>query len=453
MFNTIIQTAPSSSQNHTQSRHHPAQHTFTVLPASLGATGIPHILQGSLVSQGGVIVTQPVMANGIQVSSAPVALAVTPKPQAAARPMMQARPAAALMADKGINMMVGAVGSSSTGTISSSKSSRSGAGGGTSSVISSSQASVINLSLGGSSHTKVSSVNGKHAATSDSNGTSHPSAARGSGDSTNTDVIKAANIGGVQSDSKVTTDSQTGDDGQKSKDTNGSRNKNTASTDDVDPTASDSPIKMDESSSPASQSSSPSPSASSSSRGVNAFLDPTYYKGKKSQEQLGALKDSFLANQFPDQDEVERLISLTGLTVREVRKWFSDRRYHFRNLKGPRCGTGGQSKSAAGAGSSAGTPASGTAGSANPVDLSESSGGGGNSGAKTPQHSSAPLSPPATHTPTSPTTPSRRLPRPPSPDFTAIRYKERDPHQVRLHLRSAVRSYVLFLQVIYVVIV
>ena len=187
---------------------------------------------------------------------------------------------------------------------------------------------------------------------------------------------------------------------------------------------------MEDASSPASKSSSPAPASSctpGSRTPVNAFLDPSFYKGKKSQEQLNALKDSFQVSQFPDQEEVDRLIALTGLTVREVRKWFSDRRYHFRNLKGTRSSTGGQNKSAAGAGSSSGTPGSGAAGSANPVDLSESS---SNSGAKTPQHSSAPLSPTATLTPTSPTTPSRRLPRPPSPDFTAIRYKEREPHQV-----------------------
>ncbi|XP_056241192.1 zinc fingers and homeoboxes protein 3 [Seriola aureovittata] len=455
MFNTIIQTAPSSSQNHTQSHHSPAQHTITVLPASLGATGIPHILQGSLVSQGGVIVTQPVMANGIQVSSAPVALAVTPKPQAAARPMMQARPAAALVADKGVSMVVGTVGSSSTGSniISSSNSSRSG-GGGTSSIISSSQASVINLSLGSSNHGngRVSTVNGKHRSANadckdktNSNVTSHVNAK-------NTDISKASNTSLLQSDNKVTTESKNtidsksvnsnskaGSEGQRSKDTNGSSNKNNtnnASTDDVDPTTSDSStIKMEDASSPASKSSSPSPAAPSSSTPgsrtpVNAFLDPNFYKGKKSQEQLNALKDSFQVSQFPDQEEVDRLIALTGLTVREVRKWFSDRRYHFRNLKGSRTSTGAQTKSsnAAGTGSGSSTPGSGTAGSVNPVDLSESS---SNSGAKTPQHSSAPLSPTATQTPTSPTTPSRRLPRPPSPDFTAIRYKEREPHQVK----------------------
>ncbi|XP_039655431.1 zinc fingers and homeoboxes protein 3 [Perca fluviatilis] len=453
MFNTIIQTAPSSSHNQSQSNHSPAQHTITVLPASLGATGIPHILQGSLVSQGGVIVTQPVMANGIQVSSAPVALAVTPKPQAAARPMMQARPAAALVADKGISMVVGTVGSSSsTGSniISSSSSSRSGRGG-TSSIITSSQASVINLSLGGSnlSDAKVSSVNGKHNSAnadcnnkSNSNITSHVNAK-------NLNISKANNTSSVKSDNKVTTGSKnttdnrsnnkTGSDGHKSKDTNGSSNKNnttSTSADDVDTATSNSPaIKMEEASSPASKSSSPSPAAPLSSTlgsqtPVNAFLDPSFYKGKKSQGQLNTLKDSFQVSQFPDQEEVDRLIALTGLTVREVRKWFSDRRYHFRNLKGTRSSTGGQNKSGtgAGAGSASSTPGSGNAGSANPVDLTESS---CNSGAKTPQHNSAPLSPTASQTPTSPTTPSRRLPRPPSPDFTAIRYKEREPHQVK----------------------
>ncbi|XP_029291845.1 zinc fingers and homeoboxes protein 3 [Cottoperca gobio] len=420
MFNTIIQTAPSSSQQH--SHHGTAQHTITVLPASLGATGIPHILQGSLVNQGGVIVTQPVMANGIQVSSAPVALAVTPKPQAAARPMMQARPAAALVADKGINMVVGMVGSSNTGSNISSNSSRSGRGG-MSSIITSSQACVINLSLGSSSlsNAKVSSVNGKQSSANVNYNNKSNSNVTSFVKTKNIEFSKASNTSIVKSDNKVTTESsKTGSDRQKSKDSNGSSKQNdttSTSTDDVDPVNSDSPtIKMEEASSPVSKCPSPSPG---SRMPVNAFLDPSFYKGKKSQEQLNTLKDSFQVSQFPDQEEVDRLIALTGLTVREVRKWFSDRRYHFRNLKGSRSSTGGQSKS--------GT-AAGAGGSANPVDLSDSS---SNSGAKTPLHSSAPLSPSASQTPTSPTTPSRRLPRPPSPDFTAIRYKEREPHQLK----------------------
>ncbi|XP_034063333.1 zinc fingers and homeoboxes protein 3 [Gymnodraco acuticeps] len=413
MFNTIIQTAPASSQNHIHSHQTSTHHTFTVLPASLGATGIPHFLQGSLLSQGGVI-----MANGIQVSSTPLALAVTPKPQAAARPM-QARPAAALVADKGVSMVVGTGGSSSTGSniISSSNSSRSGRGG-TSSIITSSQASVINLSLGGS-NARVSSVNGKQSSAnynnkSNSNVTSYVNAK-------NTDFSKANKTNVVKSDNKGSTESSR--EGQKSKDANVSSIKN--DTHDVETTTSSSPaIKMEEASSPISKSPSPSPASRMS---LNAFLDPSFYKGKKSQEQLNHLKDSFLVCQFPDQEEVDRLIALTGLTVREVRKWFSDRRYHFRNLKGSRSSTGAQSKAGA-AGSASGTAGGGAAGGAQPVDLSESS---SNSESKTPQHSSAPLSPTASQTPTSPTTPSRRLPRAPSPDFTAIRYKEREPHQLK----------------------
>ncbi|XP_044296200.1 zinc fingers and homeoboxes protein 3 isoform X2 [Varanus komodoensis] len=65
-----------------------------------------------------------------------------------------------------------------------------------------------------------------------------------------------------------------------------------------------------------------------------AFLDPNLYKNKKSYEQLSALKDSFCRNQFPGHVEVERLTKITGLSTRDVRKWFSDRRYHCRNIRG-----------------------------------------------------------------------------------------------------------------------
>lgn len=432
MFNTIIQTAPSSSQNQTQSQCSPAPQTITVLPASLGATGIPHILQGSLVSQGGVIVAPPVLANGIQVSSAPVALAVTPKPQAAAHPMLQARPAAALVADKGVGMVVGTVGSSSTGsTVVSSTSSQSGGG------VVSSLTSVINLSLSHSS-AKTNVINGKRGgASTDCSDKTHSTvnshatnAERGKANSGS--IVKGD--AAVMVDSKNATDSNSNDSNGKSgssaeKDKDGDdTDDNTTSTnvDEADRSTTDSPtIRMDEASSPVSKSSSPSPAATSSSASgsrtpINAFLDPSFYKGKKSQEQLGALKDSFQLCQFPDQDEVERLITLTGLTVREVRKWFSDRRYHFRNLKGIRSGTGAPSKSGTATGTGSGSSTPGSGGSGNSHDQSD-----------TPQQNSSPVSPTPSQTPTSPTTPSRRLHRAPSPDFTAIRYKEREPHQVR----------------------
>lgn len=410
MFNTIIQTAPSSSQ----SLNSHAQHTIAVLPASLGTTGLPQILQGSIVSQAGVIVTQPVMANGIQVSSAPVALALTPKPQAAARPMMQARPAAALVADKGISMVVGTVGSSSAGrnVVSPSNTGRNGS----SCNSNSSQSSVINLSLG-NSKTKI--VNGKH---------------KGSkAESQNNGIVKGSSD--CKNDKSSTTSILQNDNTDRKSNNGTSKDTEGMNIDEAHSSASNSPnIRMEDAASPASKSSSPSPAAPSSSTSgsktpVNAFMDPSFYKGKKSQEQLGALKDSFQINQFPDQEEVDRLIALTGLTVREVRKWFSDRRYHLRNLKGSKGTPGGQSKAASGAANGQSTPGGSSTGSANPLDLSTD--GSSTPDPKTAPHMPAPQSPPASQTPTSPTTPSRRQPRPPSPDFTAIRYKEREPHQVK----------------------
>lgn len=419
MFNTIIQSAPSSSQTQSQSQCSPAPQTITVLPASLGAGGIPHILQGSLVGQGGVIVAPPVIANGIQVSSAPVALAVTPKPQAAAHPIMQARPAAALVADKGVGMVVGTVGSSSsTGSaVVTSNSSQTGGG------VISSQTSVINLSLS-QSGAKTNGVGGKRG------GSSAVCSSAANSHATNAETGRAGHASAGKSDARAVADSKSATDSdsnasfgkssfsaEKGKDGDDTDDNTTGSNlDEADRSLGDSPtLRMDEPSSPASKSSSPSPAATSSSTSgsrtpLSAFLDPSFYKGKKSQEQLGALKDSFQLCQFPDQDEVERLIALTGLTVREVRKWFSDRRYHFRNLKGARASTGGPSKSSGGAGN----------GGAGPHDQND-----------TALQNSSPVSPTPSQTPTSPSTPSRRLPRAPSPDFTAIRYKEREPHQVR----------------------
>lgn len=383
MFNTIIQAAPSNGQQQRQTHHTTTQPTITVL----GTTGIPHILQGSLVGQGGVIVTQPMMANGIQVSSAPVALAVTPKPQAAAKPTMQARPAAALVADKGISMVLGTVGSSSSGNCSSSSSSNASTSSGSSSISSTSslcsQASVI--SIGSSSPAKSKSnskvkVNtpGTNVTCIQNNGNIGKS--EGKGNSEAKSNINSKDILSTASTTPTTTSAST------------------TTTDSAVPSKSDSPISMN-----------------SRIFSTTNFLDPSFNKIKKSQEQLAALKESFLVSQFPNQEEVDRLISLTGLSVREVRKWFSDRRYHFRNLKGSRSSGGGQTVTS-GSISQLDTLAA--------VDLSENS--SPPERPKTPQQS--PLSPSQT---SSPPTPTRRPPRPPSPDFTAIRYKERDPHQVR----------------------
>ncbi|XP_036389995.1 zinc fingers and homeoboxes protein 3 [Megalops cyprinoides] len=398
MFNTIIQTAPSTPQQQPQPRqthHNPAQHTITVLPASLGPSGIPQILQGSIVGQGGVIVTQPVVANGIQVSSAPMALAVTPKPQTAAKPMMQARPAAALVADKGASVVVGAVGSSSSGVSVISSSSSSGA----SSVISCSNNNITrNTSIITIAGGNNSSSSGSNTVTNTSSNTvSNIGSNIGSNTVSNTVSNNASNNSKNNSNNNSTA-SCTNSTGSSSSSSNNSSSNSGNSND----------SSVGSNSSKAADSQPPVVSTSHSSRTLpSTFLDPSFYKNKKSQEQLSTLKQSFNRSQFPGQEEVERLTKITGLSVREVRKWFSDRRYHYRNLKGSRSAAGG--------------PFSGNS----LLDLTDSS-----ASTESPKPNQHPQSPPPQQQ-TSPPTPSRRAPRQQTPDFTAIRYKERDPQQVR----------------------
>ncbi|NP_001006839.1 zinc fingers and homeoboxes protein 3 [Xenopus tropicalis] len=62
-----------------------------------------------------------------------------------------------------------------------------------------------------------------------------------------------------------------------------------------------------------------------------SLYDSTSNRSKKSRQQLTALKNSFYRSQFPSHGEVARLTKITGLNTRDVRKWFSDKRYHWRN--------------------------------------------------------------------------------------------------------------------------
>lgn len=136
-----------------------------------------------------------------------------------------------------------------------------------------------------------------------------------------------------------------------------------------------------------------------------AFLDANIYKNKKSHEQLSALKGSFCRNQFPGQSEVEHLTKVTGLSTREVRKWFSDRRYHCRNLKGSRIMMPGD-------------PTSIIIDSVPEVPF--------------PPVSKAPEAPGIPTAATLATHPSaRRQSWHQTPDFTPTKYKERAPEQLR----------------------
>ncbi|XP_068199722.1 zinc fingers and homeoboxes protein 3 isoform X2 [Antennarius striatus] len=330
MFNTIIQTAPSSAQKQTQSHRAQAQHTITVLPASLGSAGIPHILQGSLVSQGGVIVTQPVMTNGIQVSSAPVALAVAPKAQAAARPMMQARPAAALVADKGISMVVETVGSSITG-----------------SNVTNSEASAINLSLasGNHSNTKIKALETSFSQDSEPSG---------------------EEVDRLRSETKMTRREIHGWFSDRKKKLAIERKKEEALQEAMegvevngeDRQRDDSPgelkvnpikinlkmLKVTEASSKAEgdglDGSAVAPQAP---QGATPSLStpvphkashtpkPATVRGKKTLEQLELLKNVYVHTQWPSAAQYDELISGTGLARPEVVRWFGDCRYMQKN--------------------------------------------------------------------------------------------------------------------------
>ncbi|XP_042560989.1 zinc fingers and homeoboxes protein 3-like isoform X1 [Clupea harengus] len=143
-------------------------------------------------------------------------------------------------------------------------------------------------------------------------------------------------------------------------------------------------------------------------------LDSFLSKAKKSQEQLEALKKSYVHCQFPNQNEVEELMAATGLTMREVRKWFSDGRYHDRTVKGSQSSLEMHSEDPL---PSSAIPS---------LDLADNSMRNGPTSQPT-------LSPPPPtllkqQVPVSAT--PHKVPRVPSPDSTAVYYKERDPLQL-----------------------
>uniref|UniRef100_A0A8D0BGU2 Zinc fingers and homeoboxes 3 n=1 Tax=Salvator merianae TaxID=96440 RepID=A0A8D0BGU2_SALMN len=135
-----------------------------------------------------------------------------------------------------------------------------------------------------------------------------------------------------------------------------------------------------------------------------AFLDSSMFKNKKSYEQLSALKDSFSKNQFPGHSEVERLTKITGLSTRDVRKWFSDRRYYCRNVGSGKVVHAGD----------------------NTIIIDSVPEITFTSSPKTvPEVPSTPAATPVVHTPT------RRQSWHQTPDFSATKYKERAPEQLK----------------------
>lgn len=72
---------------------------------------------------------------------------------------------------------------------------------------------------------------------------------------------------------------------------------------------------------------------SASSSGASLGLDGGATKPKKSKEQLAELKASYGRRQFATEAEISRLMQVTKLSKRAIKKWFSDTRYNQRNSK------------------------------------------------------------------------------------------------------------------------
>ncbi|XP_010898797.2 zinc fingers and homeoboxes protein 1 [Esox lucius] len=75
----------------------------------------------------------------------------------------------------------------------------------------------------------------------------------------------------------------------------------------------------------------PDPSTSDTASPLSP--DPLGARPKKSKEQLAELKASYLRRQFATEAEISRLMKVTNLTKRAIKKWFSDTRYNQRNSK------------------------------------------------------------------------------------------------------------------------
>lgn len=70
-----------------------------------------------------------------------------------------------------------------------------------------------------------------------------------------------------------------------------------------------------------------------SSASTPLSLDAAATKPKKSKEQLAELKASYSRRQFATEAEISRLMQVTKLSKRAIKKWFSDTRYNQRNSK------------------------------------------------------------------------------------------------------------------------
>lgn len=93
-----------------------------------------------------------------------------------------------------------------------------------------------------------------------------------------------------------------------------------------------SPITLTVAGVPSQQTKAAEPTTTSETASTNS-PDPHGAKPKKSKEQLAELKASYTRRQFATEAEISRLMRVTNLTKRAIKKWFSDTRYNQRNSK------------------------------------------------------------------------------------------------------------------------
>lgn len=97
------------------------------------------------------------------------------------------------------------------------------------------------------------------------------------------------------------------------------------------------PITLTVAGLPGNQPKAAEPSATQSktemSAGVPPASDPSASKPKKSKEQLAELKASYGRRKFASEEEISRLMQVTKLSKRAIKKWFSDTRYNQRNSR------------------------------------------------------------------------------------------------------------------------
>lgn len=98
-----------------------------------------------------------------------------------------------------------------------------------------------------------------------------------------------------------------------------------------------SPITLTVAGAPGNQPKAAEPSTSESKTEMAAggaySSDASTAKPKKSKEQLAELKASYGRRQFATEAEISRLMAVTKLSKRAIKKWFSDTRYNQRNSK------------------------------------------------------------------------------------------------------------------------